>query len=77
MRACLRAFVRACVRGFSGVAAQHSQCFASWYGHCPGLKVLAPYDSEDARGMMKAAVRDQNPVVILENELLYGTSFMV
>jgi len=61
----------------AGVAAQHSQCFASWYGHCPGLKVLAPYDSEDARGMMKAAVRDQNPVVVLENELMYGTSFMV
>jgi pyruvate dehydrogenase E1 component beta subunit len=61
----------------AGVAAQHSQCFASWYGHCPGLKVLAPYDSEDARGMIKAAVRDNNPVVVLENELLYGTSFMV
>lgn len=59
----------------AGVGAQHSQCFASWYGHCPGLKVLAPYDSEDARGMIKAAVRDQNPVVILENELMYGTSF--
>jgi len=61
----------------AGVAAQHSQCFASWYGHCPGLKVLAPYDAEDARGMIKAAVRDQNPVVVLENELLYGTSFML
>eukprot|EP00802_Teleaulax_amphioxeia_P014968 Tamp_15048.p1 GENE.Tamp_15048~~Tamp_15048.p1 ORF type:complete len:374 (+),score=95.06 Tamp_15048:25-1146(+) len=59
----------------AGVAAQHSQCFASWYGHCPGLKVLAPYDAEDARGMIKAAVRDQNPVVVLENELMYGTTF--
>jgi pyruvate dehydrogenase E1 component beta subunit len=59
----------------AGVAAQHSQCFASWYGHCPGLKVVAPYDAEDARGMIKAAVRDENPVVVLENELMYGTSF--
>lgn len=59
----------------AGVAAQHSQCFAAWYSHVPGLKVVAPYSSEDARGMLKAAVRDENPVVILENELLYGTAF--
>jgi pyruvate/2-oxoglutarate/acetoin dehydrogenase E1 component len=59
----------------AGVAAQHSQCFASWYGHCPGLHVVAPYDSEDARGLLKAAIRDNNPVVCLENELLYGTAF--
>lgn len=61
----------------AAVAAQHSQCFAAWYGSIPGLKVVAPYDSEDARGMMKAAVRDDNPVCILENELLYGESFPI
>ncbi|GFH30716.1 pyruvate dehydrogenase E1 component subunit beta, partial [Haematococcus lacustris] len=54
----------------AGVAAQHSQCFAAWYGSVPGLKVLAPYDSEDARGLMKAAIRDPDPVIFLENELL-------
>ena len=59
----------------AGVAAQHSQCFAAWYSSVPGLKVFAPWSSEDARGMMKAAIRDENPVVILENELLYGTAF--
>jgi len=59
----------------AGVGAQHSQCFASWYGHCPGLKVLAPYDSEDCRGLLKAAIRDPDPVVFLENELMYGTNF--
>uniref|UniRef100_A0A665VJ22 Pyruvate dehydrogenase E1 component subunit beta n=1 Tax=Echeneis naucrates TaxID=173247 RepID=A0A665VJ22_ECHNA len=58
-----------------GVAAQHSQCFASWYAHCPGLKVVSPWSSEDAKGLLKAAVRDDNPVVVLENELLYGVSF--
>jgi len=46
------------------------QCYASWYGSCPGLKVLAPYSSEDARGLLKAAIRDPDPVVFLENELL-------
>ena len=59
----------------SRVAAQHSQCFASWYAHCPGLKVVAPYSAEDAKGLLKAAIRDPNPVVFLENELLYGESF--
>merc|ERR1719493_378788 len=61
----------------AGVAAQHSQCFAAWYGHCPGLKVISPYDSEDCKGLLKAAVRDPDPVVFLENELLYGTAFDV
>jgi pyruvate dehydrogenase E1 component beta subunit len=61
----------------AGVAAQHSQCFAAWYASVPGLKVLAPYDSEDARGLLKAAIRDPDPVVFLENEILYGESFPV
>ena len=61
----------------SGTSAQHSQCFAAWYSSCPGLKVVAPYNSEDARGLMKAAVRDNNPVVVLEHELMYGVSFPV
>lgn len=61
----------------SGVAAQHSQCFAAWYSSVPGLKVVAPWSSEDAKGLIKAAIRDENPVVILENELLYGVSFPV
>ncbi|XP_064632287.1 pyruvate dehydrogenase E1 component subunit beta, mitochondrial-like [Lineus longissimus] len=59
----------------SGVAAQHSQCFAAWYSHCPGVKVVSPYDSEDCKGLLKSAIRDDNPVVLLENELLYGTQF--
>jgi len=59
----------------AGVAAQHSQCFAAWYSHCPGLKVVSPWSSEDAKGLIKAAIRDPNPVVVLENELLYGVSF--
>lgn len=59
----------------SGVAAQHSQCFAAWFSSCPGLKVVAPYDAEDAKGLLKAAIRDPNPVVCLENELLYGVAF--
>lgn len=59
----------------AAVAAQHSQCFAAWYSSCPGLKVVSIYDAEDARGLMKAAIRDDNPVVVLENELMYGTSF--
>merc|ERR1712226_805535 len=60
-----------------GVAAQHSQCFAAWYAHCPGLKVISPYDSEDCKGLLKAAIRDPDPVVFMENEILYGTSFEV
>ncbi len=59
------------------VAAQHSQCFASWYGHVPGLKVVAPWSGADAKGLMKAAIRDPNPVVVLEHELMYGQSFDV
>jgi pyruvate dehydrogenase E1 component beta subunit len=59
----------------SRVGAQHSQCFASWYAHCPGLLVVAPYSAEDAKGLMKAAIRNPNPVVILENEIMYGQSF--
>ena len=59
----------------AGVAAQHSQCFAAWYSSVPGLKVVSPWSSEDAKGLMKAAIRDENPVVVLENELLYGVSF--
>ncbi|KAG5227985.1 pyruvate dehydrogenase E1 component [Salix suchowensis] len=61
----------------SGVGAQHSHCYAVWYASCPGLKVLAPYSSEDARGLLKAAIRDPDPVVFLENELLYGETFPV
>jgi pyruvate dehydrogenase E1 component beta subunit len=48
------------------------QCYAAWYAHVPGLKVLAPYSAEDARGLLKAAIRDPDPVVFLENELLYA-----
>ena len=59
------------------VAAQHSQCYASWYAHCPGLKVVAPWSGEDAKGLIKAAIRDPNPVVVLENEIMYGQSFPV
>ena len=59
----------------AGVSAQHSQCFAAWYSSVPGLKVVAPWSSEDAKGLIKAAIRDENPVVVLENELLYGTPF--
>ena len=61
----------------SRVAAQHSQCYASWYAHIPGLKVVAPYDAADAKGLLKAAIRDPNPVIFLENELTYGWSFDV
>lgn len=58
-----------------GVAAQHSQCFAAWYGSVPGLKVVSPYSAEDAKGLLKACIRDPNPCVVLENELMYGVSF--
>jgi pyruvate dehydrogenase E1 component beta subunit len=57
------------------VAAQHSQCFASWYAHVPGLKVIAPWSAADAKGLLRAAIRDPNPVIFLENEILYGQSF--
>jgi pyruvate dehydrogenase E1 component beta subunit len=59
------------------VAAQHSQCYASWYAHVPGLKVVAPYSAADAKGLLKSAIRDDNPVIFLENEILYGQSFEV
>ena len=59
----------------SRVAAQHSQCYASWYAHCPGLKVVAPWNAADAKGLLRAAIRDPNPVIVLENEILYGQSF--
>ena len=68
-------------RGANGAAArvgaQHSQCYASWYAHCPGLKVVAPYSGADAKGLLKSAIRDPNPVIVLENELMYGQSFEV
>jgi pyruvate dehydrogenase E1 component beta subunit len=59
----------------SRVGAQHSQCYASWYGHIPGLKVVAPYTGADAKGLLKSAIRDPNPIIFLENEMLYGQSF--
>jgi pyruvate dehydrogenase E1 component beta subunit len=61
----------------SRVAAQHSQCFASWYAHCPGLKVVSPWSAADAKGLLKSAIRDPNPVIFLENEVMYGQSFDV
>jgi len=61
----------------SRVAAQHSQDYSSWYSHIPGLKVVAPYTAADAKGLLKAAIRDPNPVIFLENEILYGHSFPV
>ncbi len=61
----------------SRVGAQHSQNYASWYSHVPGLKVIAPYSAADAKGLLKAAIKDPNPVVFLENELMYGQSFEV
>ena len=61
----------------SRVGAQHSQDYSSWYAHVPGLKVIAPYDAADAKGLLKSAIRDPNPVVFLEHELLYGESFDV
>jgi pyruvate dehydrogenase E1 component subunit beta len=68
-------------RGPNGIAArvgaQHSQCYASWYAHVPGLKVVAPYTGADHKGLLKAAIRDPNPVVFLEHELVYGESFAV
>jgi len=68
-------------RGANGAAArvgaQHSQCYASWFAHIPGLKVVAPWSGEDHKGLLKAAIRDPNPVIVLENEILYGQSFDV
>ena len=59
------------------VAAQHSQCYVAWYSHIPGLKVVSPYSAADAKGLLKSAIRDPNPIVFLENELLYGQKFDV
>jgi pyruvate dehydrogenase E1 component beta subunit len=59
------------------VGAQHSQDYAAWYSHIPGLKVVMPYTASDAKGLMKAAIRDPNPIIFLENEILYGKSFDV
>ncbi|MDG2244052.1 MAG: pyruvate dehydrogenase complex E1 component subunit beta [Rhodospirillaceae bacterium] len=61
----------------SRVGAQHSQCYGAWYAHIPGLKVVAPWSGADAKGLLKAAIRDPNPVIVLENELLYGSKFDV
>lgn len=69
------------IRGPNGaaarVAAQHSQDYASWYAHIPGLKVVQPYSAADAKGLLKSAIRDPNPVIMLENEIMYGRSFDV
>ena len=59
------------------VGAQHSQDYAAWYTHIPGLKVVQPYSASDAKGLMKTAIRDDNPVIFLENEILYGKTFEV
>lgn len=68
-------------RGPSGAAArvgaQHSQCYAAWYSHIPGLKVIMPYSAADAKGLLKAAIRDPNPIIFLENEVMYGHIFDV
>jgi pyruvate dehydrogenase E1 component beta subunit len=61
----------------SRVGAQHSQCYASWYAHIPGLIVIAPYSADDAKGLLKAAIRNPNPVIFLEHEIMYGKSFEV
>lgn len=66
-------------RGINGVCAsvgaQHTQCFGSWYASVPGLKVVSPWNAEDCRGLLKAAIRDDDPVVVLENEMMYGVEF--
>jgi pyruvate dehydrogenase E1 component beta subunit len=59
----------------AGVGAQHSQCFAAWYGSVPGLKVISPWNSEDCKGLLKSAIIDPDPVVFLEHELMYGIEF--
>lgn len=61
----------------AGVGAQHSQCFGSWYSSIPGLKVVVPWNVEDYRGLLKASIRDEDPVVFLENEMMYGVNFDV
>jgi len=61
----------------TAVGAQHSQCFASWYSSIPGLKVVSPYNANDAKGLLKSAIRDDNPVIVLENELCYNYKFML
>ena len=66
-------------RGINGVCAsvgaEHTQCFGSWYSSVPGLKVVSPWNIEDCRGLIKAAIRDNDPVVVLENEMMYGVEF--
>ena len=68
-------------RGINGVSssvgAQHTQCFASWYANVPGLKVVSPWNVEDCRGLLKSAIRDNDPVIFLENEVMYGVEFDV
>ena len=68
-------------RGANGAAArvgaQHSQDYSAWYSHVPGLYVVAPFSAADAKGLLKAAIRDPNPIIFLENEILYGQSFEV
>lgn len=68
-------------RGINGVSAnvgaQHTQCFGGWYSSVPGLKVVSPWNVEDCRGLLKAAIRDNDPVVFLENEMMYGVEFDV
>lgn len=59
------------------VGAQHSQCYAAWYSHIPGLKVIAPYSAKDCKSLLKAAIKDPNPIIFLEHELMYGRSFEV
>lgn len=61
----------------AGVGAQHTQDFSSWYGQVPGLKVVSPWNIEDCRGLIKSAIRDNDPVVVLENEMMYGVTFDV
>jgi len=61
----------------AGVGAQHSQCFAAWYSSVPGLKVVSPWNAEDCLGLLRASIRDANPVVFLENELMYGENFQI
>ncbi|MES1913488.1 MAG: hypothetical protein MHM6MM_005684 [Cercozoa sp. M6MM] len=73
---CFRIVMYTCAAGNPlAVGAQHSQCYAAWYAHVPGLKVLAPWSAEDARGLLKAAIRDPDPVVFLESEIMYNQEF--